>query len=341
MATSLKELAASLGLSQTTVSRALNGYPEVGEKTRRRVLEAAERANYRASTAARRLATGRANALGLVFSTERNILERPIVMDFLTGVSETAAREGLDIVLTPTRAGEEADACMRLATSGLVDALVLTSPILDEVRTSGIADLAFPIVAHGRPLHGQSVPYLSIDNFGGFKRGAQHLIALGHRRIGLVNGEARQAYAQDRTEGLGAALDEAGIARAQNLIRYGPLTFTLGYQSTLSILDEPQPPTALLASSVLVALGAMKALAERGLRVPQDMSIVAHDDEVAAFPPSMATPQLTTLNSSIRAAGARIAEMALERIASGGAPVASEVWPVPLTIRGSTAEALD
>ena len=71
------------------------------------------------------------------------------------------------------------------------------------------------------------------------------------------------------------------------------------------------------------------------------MSIVAHDDEVAAFPPSMATPQLTTLNSSIRAAGARIAEMALERIATGGAPVASEVWPVPLTIRGSTAEALD
>ena len=209
------------------------------------------------------------------------------------------------------------------------------------VATSGIADLAFPIVTHGRPLHGQNVPYLSIDNFGGFRRGAQHLVELGHRRIGLVNGEARQAYAQDRTQGLGAALDEAGIDGAEHLVRYGPLTFTQGYQSTLSILDEFQAPTALLASSILVALGAMKALAERGLRVPQDMSIVAHDDEVAAFPPSMATPQLTTLNSSIRAAGARIAEMALERIASGGKPVPSEVWPVPLTVRGSTAPAVD
>jgi LacI family transcriptional regulator len=335
--TSLKALAADLQLSQTTVSRALNGYPEVGEKTRRRVLEAAERLNYRPNPVAQGLATGRANAIGILFSVENNMLESPIVTDLLTGISETAAERGLAIHLNPIRAGEEAAACARIIGSGAVDALVLLSPILDEPETSALAEIDFPVVAHGRPIFGQDVASLSVDNVGAFRKGAAHLAAFGHRRIALLNGEENRAYGRDRREGFLAALAAAGLETDKRLMASGQQSYAQGFAAARAMLALPERPTAFLCSSILLATGASRAIAEAGLRIPADVSLIAHDDAVAALPPDMAFADLTVLRSPVRAAGRRIAEMAIER--SRGTPAADlvEVWDVPLIEGSSTA----
>ncbi|KQT83079.1 substrate-binding domain-containing protein [Aurantimonas sp. Leaf443] len=334
---SLKDLAEHLKLSQTTVSRALNGYPEVGAKTRQRVIEAAERLNYRPNPTARRLATGRANALGILFSVEDKMLERPTVTDLLAGISETAADRGLAIHLNPVRSGEEGRACERIVGSGAVDALVLLSPLLDTAETSWLAKIDFPVVGHGRPVFEQDVASLSVDNLGAFHKGAAYLAGLGHRRIALLNGEEKLAYGQDRRRGYLTALAEAGLAADAALMASGRQTYLEGYRAARAMLALDGRPTAFLCSSILVATGASRAIAEAGLSIPRDVSLVAHDDAVSAIPAEMAFPELTVLHSSVREAGRRIADMAIERAAGTPARDLVEVWDVPLIVRGSTA----
>lgn len=336
MINSLKDLAAHLGLSPTTVSRALNGYPEVGAKTRQRVLEAAQRLNYQPNPTALRLATGRADALGILLSIHDNMLENPIVTDLLTGISETAAECGLAIHLLPTLKGQERVVCERVIGSGAVDALVLLSPVFDDPETADLAEIAFPVVAHGLPVFGQNVASLSVDSLGAFAKGTAHLLGFGHRRIALLNGEEHLAYGRDRRAGYLNELAAAGLAADPALMAAGQQTYSRGYEAARDMLALAAPPTAFICSSVLQAIGAARAIAEAGLSIPGDISLLAHDDGVAALPAEIAAPGLTVLRSSIRLAGRRIAHMAIER--ARGVPAAElvEIWDVPLIPGSST-----
>ncbi|MEN3793007.1 substrate-binding domain-containing protein [Fulvimarina sp. MAC3] len=339
----LKDIASELGLSLTTVSRALNGYPEVGLETRRRVREAAERLNYRPNAVAKRLATGRANAFGVVAPLSRQTLASPIVTDFLTGVSEKLAEDGLNLVFTQVKEGHEREGCEKLIASGTVDGLILFSPLMENERTAALAALDFPMVIHGRPLHGTVVPSLSINNRAAFQTAAEYLLSRGHRRIGLLNGDEHQTYAIDRRDGVEKAI--AGTTDARLILAAsGDMTFEVGREIMLDCLARSETstgsqtserPTALLCSSILLALGAVAALRERGLDVPKDVSIIAHDDQVAALPPIMTVPSLTTTTSSIRAAGRRIAEILHDRIQGVLPANYSEVWETELVERGS------
>lgn len=339
MSMNLKQLSAELGLSQTTVSRALNGYPEVSEVTRQRVFAAAERHGYRPSSAARRLATGRAHALGIVFPVERNVLLDPHFVEFLAGVSETAGRHGFDILVSPTTAADELQTYERLARDGTVDALIVSGPSRDDDRIALIERLAFPAVVHGSPRRPRAFPHLDVDNEGAFFRAAQFLTHLGHRAIALLNDEERLTFAADRHRGALRAMAEAGLEPRPELSFTGPMTMDNGYRFARAALAAPERPTAMLCSSILVALGALRAIEEAGLSVPADVSVIAHDDEMPAFRAELMHPPLTTTRSSIRAAGARIAELAIARINGAAPETLEEVWPVDLVVRGSTAPA--
>lgn len=337
MPMNLKELSAHLGLSQTTVSRALNGYPEVSEATRLRVLAAAEATGYRPSPAARRLATGKAHALGMVFPVERNVLLDPLFVEFLAGVSETACRSQFDILISPTTADEEIETYARLARNGTVDAVILSAPALDDPRVGLVQRLGFPAVVHGRSHFERPVAFLDVDNEDAFFQAARFLLQLGHRRLALLNGEERLTFAHDRRRGVVRALEGAGVSVADQLWYAGTMTAETGYRYARAALADERPPTALLCSSILLALGGLRAAAEAGLAVPDDLSIVVHDDEMPAFRADQMHPPLTTTRSSIRAAGARIAEMALARVQGEPAERLQEVWPVELVVRESTA----
>ena len=335
----LKDLAGRLGLSQTTVSRALNGYPEVSETTRQRVLDAARRFDYRPNPSARRLATGRAGAVGAVLSTNRNLLLDPHYVEFLAGLGERLADDEIDIVLSPVRGHDEMDSYRRIAGGTRVDALVLSSPVIKDDRVRLLTELGLPFVLHGRTDSDTAHAWLDIDNEGGFRHATKHLLDLGHRHIGLINGSTRFTYAAHRERGFREALASHGIAVEDRFIGEGVMTDEVGYRLTERFLAEKPRPTALLVSSMMMALGAFRAIRAAGLELGRDVSMIAHDDVFPFLNADRMVPPMSTTRSSIRAAGTRVAELVLELLAGRVPESINELWPVDLVIRGSTGPA--
>lgn len=336
----LKDLADTLGLSQTTVSRALNGYPEVSEDTRSRVLEAARRHHYRPNASARRLATGHVGAIGAVLHTNRSQLIDPHYVEFLAGVGERLAEDEIDIVLSPTRAGgDETPSYRRIATGKRVDAIILSSPPLVDERVRVLSALGMPLVLHGRTLNQPAHAWLDIDNEGAFRQATKYLLDLGHTRIGLINGFKAYTYAADRERGYRAELAARGIPIDERLIAEGAMTDDNGYRLMDRFLTESPRPTAILVSSMMMALGAFRAVRAAGMELGRDMSMIAHDDVFPFLNADRMYPPMTTTRSSIRAAGTRVAELTLELLRGRACETIHELWPVDLIIRGSTGPA--
>jgi LacI family transcriptional regulator len=331
----LKQLSLHLGLSQTTVSRALNGYSDVSEETRRRVEEAARRFDYTPNASARRLATGEAGAIGIVFPTGNNLLLDPLFTDFLSGLTDRAARAATDIVVSASIDDDEAG-YRRLARKRSADVIILSSPLVADARVPLVHRLGLPCVVHGRTETDAPHAFLDIDNEGAFRRATELLIDLGHRRIGFVNGDRRQTYARDRERGWIGALEGRGLPAPDALLGSDLMTDEAGYRLTAGMLDGDAPPTAILASSIFSAIGACRAIRDRGLSIGADVSVIAHDDGINSIRPETHHPALTTTFSSIRKAGERIAEIAGELMAGRPAEDCREVWPVDLIFRDST-----
>ncbi len=335
----LKDLAAKLGLSQTTVSRALNGYPEVSEATRERVLSAARQFHYRPNPSARRLATGRAGAVGAVLPTNRNLLVDPHFVEFLAGVGERLAEDDMDIVLSPARANDEMDTYRRLVAGTRVDALIVSGPTIDDARVPLLTELGHPFVVHGRTTGDTPYAWLDIDNEAAFRDAANHLLDLGHTRIGLINGDRRFTYAMNRETGFRDALAARGLTPDERLMGEGAMTDEVGYRLTTRFLAERPRPTAILLSSMMMTLGALRAIRAAKLELGKDMSLIAHDDVFPFVNPALMVPPVTTVTSPIRAAGTRVAELILELLAGRPSGAIHELWPVDMVIRGSTGPA--
>ena len=332
----LKELAGRLGLSQTTVSRALNGYPEVSEATRARVLDAARRFEYRPNASARRLATGRAGAVGAVLQTNRNLLLDPHYVEFLAGLGERLADDEIDIVLSPARTNDEMASYRRIAGGTKVDALILSSPLISDDRVRLLTELGMPFVLHGRTANQAPHAWLDIDNEAAFHHATKHLLDLGHKRIALINGLSHFTYAAHRERGFRKALAERGIAADEEMIGDGIMTDEVGYRFTERFLAMKPRPTAILVSSMMMALGAFRALRAAGLELGRDVSMIAHDDVFPFLNADRMVPAMSTTRSSIRAAGTRVAELVIELLRGRRADTIHELWPVDLIIRGSS-----
>ncbi|WP_274626666.1 LacI family DNA-binding transcriptional regulator [Arvimicrobium flavum] len=332
----LKQLSHMLQLSQTTVSRALNGYPEVSEETRRRVVDAAKRHGYRPNPSARRLATGKAGMIGCVMPTGAAVNIDPHFVEFLSGLGDYARGHELDLVLSPTAADDEVTTYRRVAANKQVDAVYVSSPLEADRRIRLVHQLGLPYIVHGRSEKLDfDYPFMDIDNEGAFHEAGRLLTQLGHRRVGLINGEATETFAILRQRGLARAMAAAGLTLTPGNIRSVAMTEENGFRSTQSLMSQPEPPTALVCSSLIMSLGVMRALSELGLSVPGDVSLIAHDDVFPWLKPENFSVPLTTTRSSIRAAGARIAERLAARISGIETGARTEVWPVDLVVRGS------
>lgn len=333
----LKELSRILNLSATTVSRALNGYPEVNAETRARVQAAARRHGYVANRPAQRLATGRAMAIGHVLSLGRHQVINPIFSDFLLGAGETYAREGYDMLISVVPEPKEAEVYETLARRRTVDGVLVTSTRVEDPRIDLCQRLGLPFIAHGRDARREDAySWIDINNRRAFRRATELLLDLGHRRIGLVNGFEFQSFAWRRRTGYEEALTARGLCVDPALVHSAEMTEPYGADSAHALLGLADPPTALLASSFVVALGVARAVRERGLVPGRDVSIVTHDDDLSFFPNAGAVPLFTATRSSIRAAGRRAAEMLIARINGPDSPHAQELWEVELTIGLST-----
>ena len=312
----LKELSEHLGLSQTTVSRALNGFPEVKEATRLRVLEAAKRHNYSPNLRAKNLATGRAMATGHVIPlSSKHEMVNPIFGDFVAGAGEIYARDGYEMVLSIVADSEEASVYRQLKAKGTVDGLIVHGPKINDKRIALLREIGIPFVVHGRS-SGVDAPYswLDVNNRSAFVRATDFLLDLGHRRIALINGLETLDFAYRRRDGYEQSLRARGLEPDPRIMRSDEMTEFYGYRSVRDMMALDQPPTAYLSSSIIAAFGIRRAVEEAGLRIGRDISIITFDDALSYLRNGEDVPIFTAARSSVRDAGRQAGQMLLDLI---------------------------
>lgn len=337
----LKELATKLGLSPTTVSRALNGYPEVNEATRERVMAAAKRHNYRPNTRAIRLATGRALAIGHVIPlATRHEIMNPIFADFIAGAGETYSRNGYDMLLSVVPDEEEEQAYRDLKSRGSADGVILHAPRMNDPRIPLMHEIGIPFVVHGRATD-TALPYswVDVNNRRAFQRATEFLLDLGHARIGLVNGLEFMDFAIRRRTGYADAHAARGLTLDPALMSSNEMTEISGFRAASAMLDLPDPPTAFLVASMISGMGVRRAIEGRGLTMGRDISVIIHDDDLSYLKNGDDVPIFTATRSSVREAGRIAAEMLLAIITQHGSEPQNRLLEAELIIGQSTGPA--
>lgn len=339
----LKQLATKLGLSQTTVSRALNGYPEVSEATRQRVAEAARIHNYRPNTRAKSLATGRAMTIGHVIPVSvQHEMVNPIFGDFIAGAGETYAKHGYDMSLSLVNDRDEERVYRKLLAERSVDGIIVHGPTINDPRINLLSAIGLPFVVHGRSSR-VATPYswLDVNNHSAFRRATDFLLDLGHRRIALVNGLEDMDFAWRRRTGYLAALSGRQVPVDAALMFSSEMTETFGFDCARRLLDLPAPPTAVLVSSMIMAIGVRRALHDRGLQIGRDVSVVVHDDDLSYLKNGTDVPLFTATRSSVREAGRQCAELLMDQIANPGTGPVTRLLESELIMGQSTGPLLE
>ncbi|WP_111431829.1 substrate-binding domain-containing protein [Rhodobacteraceae bacterium DSL-40] len=339
--TTLKDLSRHLGLSITQVSRALNGYPDVSKKTRDRVMEAADLLNYTPNIAARNLVSGRSGVVGFISRNLPGIAKNTIFFETVTGLSEAFSARDVQFVLhlTPeTDTGDIIPVYDRLFRGGTLDGFVLVDPLPEDLRIQHLLTHKVPFVVHGRGEMEPPYPYVDVDNRGLAYRMASHLTALGHRRIALISGPEPLAFCRFRLAGFRRALAEAGLEENPAHIRHGFMTEALGLTATIQMFGDPaRAPTAIVCGNTLVSKGVYQALGSLSLRVPEDVSVIAHDDAILAASPESFAPALTVTRSPLADSWAPLADTLIGAINRKPIGTLQKIIPFDFIERASTA----
>jgi len=309
----LKTLSDSLGLSRTTVSRALNGYDDVNEATRLRVIEAARELGYHPDPTARRLATGRAEAVGMVYPFGTGDLGDPRLGEVVAGMTERLGESDLDLIIVSARPNAELETYRRLVEGKLVDGLIVARTLVDDPRIRFLQARQFPFVAYGRTNSPTPYGWFDFDNEAGARAAAQRLIAFGHRRIGLLSAPLTMNFAAQRRAGFVSALQEAGIQPEASLMIECPFNRTGGYEAARALLELAEPPTALVVDNNLAGAGACRAIIESGKQLGTEISLIVYD----GVPPDVASSHTVTsvVQPTGESSGRVIAELILATIA--------------------------
>ncbi|NIO69160.1 MAG: substrate-binding domain-containing protein [Anaerolineae bacterium] len=315
-----QDVADLAGVSRTTVSFVLNNVPgmKISEETRQRVLEAARQLDYYPASAARTLASGKTHRIGLVLCEQRDhLMANAFLPAFLRGVSDLAHQEGYRVIFQSAEDKTGKTGYVGLLREQHVDGLIVSGPRSDDFQLSRLHEEGYPLVLHGH-LPDCAIPFVDVDNVGGAHKAVSHLIGLGHRRIGLItNAPLSYTAAQDRLTGYRQALQEAALPLDDELVRYGEFSPQSGRVAMESLLALPSPPSAVFVASDVVALGAMAAVRERGMRIPQDVALVGFDD---IFFAAYVSPPLTTVRLPAYGLGWAAGDM-LIRLISEDEPV--------------------
>ena len=325
----ITEIAREAGVSVPTVSRVVNGRSDVSPATRARVEDLLHRHGYQRRPPA---PGDRAALLDLVF----NDLDSPWAVEIIRGVEEVAheAEVGTVVSAIHDRAGA-ARQWMTNLRARASDGVILVTSVLEPGLHDELQRLGVPLVVidpAGSPA--SEAPTVGATNWAGGMAATEHLLGLGHRRIGFIEGPPRLLCSRARLDGYRAALDVAGVPVDDELIVPGDFYHESGFTGCNRLLDLAQPPTAVFASSDQMALGAIEALRRRGLRVPEDMSVVGFDDlpEVR-----WSAPPLTTVRQPLSDMG-KLAARAVLDLARSVAPASQRIeLATELVVRASTA----
>ncbi|MDT0318292.1 LacI family DNA-binding transcriptional regulator [Streptomyces millisiae] len=346
MSVTLADVAARAGVSAATVSRVLNGnYPVAGE-TRSRVLRAVEELEYVVNGPASALAAATSDLVGVLVNDIADPFFAVMASAVQSEMSPAADGSGLSgqkmaIICNTGGSPERELTYLTLLQRQRAAAVVLTGGTVEDpahtealaTRLRRLSDAGTRVVLCGRPpLPGHDALTVTFDNRGGARRLTEHLLSLGHRRLGYLAGPTARTTTRHRLEGHHAALSEAGLAGEATLTVHGAYDRASGYDGALELLRREPRLTAILAANDTVALGVCAALRDRGLRIPQDVSVTGFDDLPFAVD---ATPALTTVRLPLADAGARAGRLALDRETPPVGGVAT--YHADLMARASTA----
>jgi LacI family transcriptional regulator len=327
-AVTIWDIAEAAGVSPATVSRVLSGRAYVTEEKRSAVLAAVERYHFRPNVVAQGLARGRSRAIGVLAQMIHNPFYAPILAGITDGLRDSEYRP----IFAAGNAPEEATHALDTLIEARVEAVIVVG---GRVHEDLLLDLSrqMPLVAIGRKLPGHEQQCLHVQNFEGAYAVTRHLIELGHTRIAHISGISWHPDTIERRRGYALALQEAGLGVDMRLYVEGDFEEPTGYAGVERLLARRVRFSAVFAANDQMAYGALLALYRRGLRVPDEVSVVGFDDQRGA---AFTTPPLTTVRQPAVEMG-RAAAQALLRVLHNQGPLELPMFAAELVVRESTA----
>ncbi len=326
---SIKDVAKAVGVSTATVSRVLSNGLHVRPEVRERVMEAVDQLAYRPNLLARSLRSQQSNTIGLIVSDIRN----PFFTSMSRAVEDTAYEQGFSLVLCNTDENPEKEAIYLNLMHDENVAGVIFSPTRHAAANFTDANIIFPTVIIDRLLPGADVDVVLLDNVDAGYRLTTHLIENGYRRIGALCGETSMT-GRERQQGYEKALRANDLAPAGELVKYVQPKMGAGYAATLKMLDTAQPPDALFTTNSLLAEGALQAIRERNLTIPDDIALVTFDETTWA---ALVQPAITLIEQPTYEIGKTATELLLQRIADPNRSTRQVILKGQLLVRGSSA----
>lgn len=304
MKITILDVASHAGVSKATVSRVINNNPKVNDQIKQRVLQSVKELGYRPNAVARNLANSTSNVIGLILPDITN----PYFPIIARGIEDAAHRVGFSLFIcntdnSPSIEREYIEKMMDQQVGGII----LISSILDEKKVSELSELNIPFVLCDRFIKDTPFDTVSIDNYKASYEAVLHFIQKGHRHICHISGPSHVQSAEMRRE---AYVDAMKNYQLEPCVRIGNFSYESGYELMKSILEE-RSPTAVFAANDLIALGAMYAIQEQGLSIPNDISVIGCDDILFA---QMSNPKLSTIFVPAYEIGVSAVNMLVERI---------------------------
>lgn len=329
MGVSIKDIAKAAGVSHSTVSRALRHSPLISEETGDRIRRLAAEMGYVPSAIARGLVTQSTRTIGLVVTT----IADPFVAEIVRGVEEVALDHGYSVFLCNSNAQPQREiAAVRILRENRVDGVIVTSSRVGNLYLPMLEEMKVPIVLINNQRAGQYVWSVATDNVHGGCLATEYLIELGHRRIGYLGGSPEVSSNRDRLRGYRQALKAHGIRYDPQLVTKGNGRMEGGQRGVEQLLSLSEPPTAVFCYNDMTAIGALRALREAKLQVPQDMSVIGFDDIALA---AYVEPPLTTIAQAKHEMGQLAMRMLLQLLSEEKQDVHNIVLQGKLIVRAS------
>ena len=328
----LKSLAIALGMSKTTVSRALNGYPEVNSRTREIVLAAAKKVGYRPNPLARSLAVGRTNVLGMIYPLLPSDLGDSVFLSVVNGMSEAVEAAKMSLIIAPVSPQNELPSYDNMVRGRQVDGLVVGRTKVHDERIAYLTQAGFPFVANGRTRIAAPYAYFDYDNDSGIDLAVSFLLAHGHQRIAFLSAPLDLHFAFERKASFIRCMDKAGLQADARYLLDDSIDRRSGYQAMQQWLACTPRPTAVIVDNHLSGVGVVRALLDAGIAIGKEISVIVwgnvEDTMIGINVTTIAQPDL-------RRAGAKMVEM-LQALLAGTPPEKlQEVW-LPVLLPGAT-----
>lgn len=335
MTVTIKDVARQAGVNPSTVSRVIADNPRISAKTKEKVLKVMEEMDFHPNAIARSLASRSTKTIGAIMphSTEQFFVN-PFFTEVMRGIGVSALKRGYNVLFsTGSNSEEEYRATSRLVNEKRVDGLILLTSRTEDKTIETLRKNRFPFVVVGKPFNMEDVNWVDNDNQEAGYQATEHLIELGHKRIGFIGGEFTYVFMGERFKGYKKALDSYGIKFSKELLSLGEFVEEGGYNASKKLIEQKNRPTAIVVADDLMAFGAMRAIKAQGLSIPDDISIIGFNDTPLA---SYVDPPLSSMQIFVYDLGYNASETLINQLEEPDGNKKHIIIPTSLKVRRST-----